>query len=180
MQTVIRWGLAPSIAILAFCFAPAVPDPQSARELAAFFTAAATVLGAFIIALAVMSVATPVASRRVMDIVGRATLVFLGAGIVASIAGCVGSWPVSVYPYLFALAAGSAVSTVVAITRFGIANMLMTRDDKVADLAQTLAAGFSQMQATQPPAVHAPQGHPPGGPRTSGHHAREDGTGAHE
>ncbi|NTY60127.1 hypothetical protein [Mycolicibacterium sphagni] len=149
--TLVRWGLAPVLAVAAFLLAPPVAEKQDALELAPFFTAAAALLGAFIIALAVLSVLSPLAIVRVYEIVGYATLVYLAIGTVAATAGCVGSWPMFLYAYLFAITAGSGVGTVVAITRFGIANMKLTRDEKAVDEAGRLGAMFTRTQATELP-----------------------------
>jgi hypothetical protein len=140
IETLVRHSIAPIVGIASYFLAPEVDGKHPAAELSTFFATSATVLGAFFIALAVLSLLSPLANLRIREIVGHITLVYLAIGTIVATAGSASSWPDLLYRYLFAMTVGTGIATVVAITRLGIANMDTQRDQLHSALAQLLGA----------------------------------------
>jgi|SRR5271156_997890 len=140
-HSVIRYGIAPSLGIASYFISPTVDDTHPAADLSSFFATCASVLATFFIALALLSLISPLANLRLRQIVGQVTFVYLALGAIAAVAGTVGSWPDCLYRYLFAIAVGTGLGTILAVTRVGIENIKILRDQTHSALAQALGGG---------------------------------------
>ena len=138
IRAVVRNMVAPAAGIVCYFFTPRVDGKHPPMDLAVFFSTSATVLATIFIALALLSVVSPLANLRIRQIIGEITFVYLALGIVAAVCGTVATWHDWVYPYFFAVTTGAGVETLLAITRFGIANLQTQREEIHANLAQRL------------------------------------------
>jgi hypothetical protein len=139
-EGLIRVGIAPVAGAIIYGLTPPVTSKNPPTGLSTFFTTSAALLGTFLIALAVLALISPLASLRIRRIVGQVTFVYLALGIIAAVAGTAIDWPNPLYDYFFATTAGTGIAAVVAVTRVGIENMRIQRDETHSVLAHTLGA----------------------------------------
>ena len=144
VEALLRHGIAPLGGIMSYLLAPQVNCKHPAAELSTFFAGSASVFGTFFIALAVLSLLSPIANLRFSEIVGHITFIYLALGIIAAAVGSAPSWPNVLYDYLFAITGGAGIATVVAVTRLGIENMQIQRAAGHSVLAQQLAAALKE------------------------------------
>jgi hypothetical protein len=137
-NAVSRWIIAPITGVVGFWLAPHVNSKHPPQDLSIFFSTIAMMLGTFFIALALLSIASRVANYRVRGIVGGVTFVYLLIGAIAAASGTVGTWPYSAYPYLFAISVGTSISTLITLTRIGIAYSQAQYEEDTAVQAQIL------------------------------------------
>lgn len=133
-----RLGIAPAVGVGAYFVAPYINIEDSASGLSSFYGTCAQVLATFFIALALLTLFSPIAYLRMREIVGHSTFIFLALGIVAAMTGTIDGLPDCLYRYLFAIALGTGIGAVVAVTRVGIANMKIQRDGLINAIAQAL------------------------------------------
>ena len=138
MHTAVRYVIAPTAGAACYFFAPRIDASYPPANLGAFFTTCATVLATFFIALALLSVVSPIENLHIRQIIGGITFFYLGLGIIAATSGTITTWHSWVYPYFVAVATGGGVGTVLEITSIGIVNLRTQRDEIHASLAQLL------------------------------------------
>jgi|SRR5215471_5704554 len=138
-SAVARYLVAPAAGVACyFLAAPRINSEHPATELSVFFSTCATVLATFVIALALLSIVSPLANLRIQKIIGEITFVYLALGIIAAVSGTVVTWHDWVYRYFFAVTTGAGIGTMLAITRVGIVNLRTQRAEIHATLAQLL------------------------------------------
>jgi hypothetical protein len=157
------WLPAPVIAGIAFAFAPRVTAQRPPTDLSAFFSTAATIMGAFFIALALLSVASRLAAYTITRVAGIGTFVYLAVGVVAAGCGTIQAWPYLAYRYLFAIAVGTGAAALLTLTRIGITNLFSQVKMNTAALAQQLGTPPAAPGSGVPPAAPG-SGVPPATP----------------
>jgi hypothetical protein len=137
-SAIIRWGIAPAVSVVTYICAPRVDETNPPADLAVFFATSAALLGTFFIALALLSIASPLANLRIRGIIGYISFFYLALGAIAAVSGTVVTWKYWLYPCFVAVTVGTGTAVVLAITRVGIANVRTQRDEIHANLAQVL------------------------------------------
>lgn len=158
------WVPAPVIAVIAFAFAPRVTGQRPPGDLSAFFSTAATIMGAFFIALALLSVASRLAAYTITRVAGVATFLYLTVGVVAAGCGTIQSWPYLAYRYIFAIAVGTGAAALLTLTRIGITNLFSQVKMNTATLAQNLGTPSTPPESSGPSAAAGSSG-PSAAPR---------------
>jgi hypothetical protein len=143
-SAVVRRSIAPATGLVCYFFAPQVNSKNPSTDLSAFFSTSATLLATFFIALALLSIVSPLANLRIQKIMGEVTFVYLGLGIIAAVSATVVTWHNWVYPYFFAITTGAGIGAMLAITRVGIANLQTQKAEIHASLAQLLGRSPSE------------------------------------
>lgn len=138
LNAALRWVIAPIVAGISFWQAPQENSKHPPSDLSVFFSTVATLLGTFFIALALLSIASRVANYRVRGITGIVTFLYLPLGAITAVCGTIDTWPYSAYPYFFAIAAGTGVSTLVTLTRIGISYAQTQYQEDLAAQAKAL------------------------------------------
>lgn len=138
VSAVVRWTVAPVVGVIGYLLAPPVDNKHPPTDLSAFFTTCATLLGTFFIALALLSIASPLADLRIRRIVGKITFVYLALGAIAAAGGTGVTWIYSLYTYFFAVTVGTGIAIMLAITMVGIENLRTQRDEIHANRARFL------------------------------------------
>lgn len=127
-----------TVAVCAFALGPQVDAKHPAGDLGAFFSSAASVLAAVLIALALLSVMPPVVGIKVHIVVSWTTPTWLAIGVVAALTGLVPRLNHTTYRVCFGATVGASLWLLIVVLRIAKINLSAQYTAAVAERAALL------------------------------------------
>jgi hypothetical protein len=122
-RAVVAVGVPAIVGVLAYQCGPKVDAHHPATNLAAFFSSTASVLATVLVAIAVLSVMPAVLGLKVHNVIGLASLAWLGVGEVAALTGLVPDLVNGAYRVCFGVAAGATFWVLITMLRVAAINL---------------------------------------------------------
>ncbi|WP_155765883.1 hypothetical protein [Mycobacterium colombiense] len=137
---VLRWSITPAAGVVCYLLLTPHIDFSKTADISLFFSTCTLLLGTFMVALALLTVVSPLFSLRIRQLLGDVTFWYILVGVVASLAGILSGGSDCLSQLLLSTTVGAVVGAVLAITRLGVQNVSIQRDDAHSILAQRLGS----------------------------------------